>query len=140
MNRLPSSSLTSLMVGLVTIVALGCSGGGNGDRARIGLPAGDVEAGRRVFATKGCTLCHRAAGETNLPAPTSTTPGPELGPLQKDWSQGGLARAIVQPEHREALSSLPGTPDHPMTSMRYADELTVRELADLLAYIRYLGE
>ena len=60
--------------------------------------------------------------------------------MQKDWSWGGLARAIVEPEHRETLSTLPGTPDHPMITMRYADELTVRELADLLAYIRYLGE
>ena len=61
------------LIGLLAIAALGCNGEGYEGQARVGLPAGDVDAGRQVFTTHGCTLCHRATGETDLPAPTSST-------------------------------------------------------------------
>ena len=37
-----------LMVGLFCIAALGCNGGGNGDQARVGLPAGDQAGGNEL--------------------------------------------------------------------------------------------
>jgi hypothetical protein len=124
------------------LVLLGCGNDTNGsERAIVGvpLPTGDHERGREAFRSQGCTLCHRATGELDLPAPVSVNTAPEIGIAQVTWSASDLTRAIVDPSHRfEPDSPDAGAQGSPM--LDYIDELTLRELADLLAYIRYLGE
>jgi mono/diheme cytochrome c family protein len=106
------------------------------------LVATDVERGRREFQLHGCALCHVATGERALPAPASTSSGPEIGAPQAGWSDHAIARAIVDPSHdvppAYAISRTDGKVESPMAA--YSDALTVQELADLVAYIRYLGE
>ena len=50
------------------------------------------------------------------------------------WEGPDIARAILEPSHEVP----PGQEESPMA--HYADALTVQDLADLVAYVRYLGE
>jgi mono/diheme cytochrome c family protein len=110
----------------------------------VSLPAGDAETGRRAFLANGCALCHGGTGETDFPAPATAAAGPEIGSPQGNWSTNELARAILDPSHevhpdfQEQRLNEDGTPASPMAD--YADVLSVQELADLTAYVHYLGE
>ena len=108
------------------------------------LPEGDIEDGRRAFLAHGCALCHGATGESAFPTPATTHAGPMIGGAQSEWSAYEMAEAIIDascevpPEFREPRVTDDGTPDSPMAE--YADVLTLQELADLVAYMRYLSE
>ncbi len=101
------------------------------------LPKGDPEAGRKDFTRLGCVACHRVAGDPELPASTSATPGPTLnfGPAVP---AGTIAQSIVAPSHTIAPDFGQGTPEDPQTSPmhNFSDEMTLRELMDITAYLQ----
>ena len=134
------------------LAALGVVAGGCGLTDRwsepqadtVPLPEGDIEDGRRVFLAHGCALCHGATRESAFPSPATTHAGPAIGRPQGEWSAYEIAQAIIDascevpPAFRQEQVIEDGTPDSPMAE--YADVLTLQDLADLVAYVRYLGE
>jgi hypothetical protein len=130
-------------VAILALLGLAGCGAGNGGGYETAsgtvFPHGDPEAGRKAFSSLGCTLCHRASGEQRMPQPVSTTAGPEIGVPQRDRSMGELITAIIHPEHvvPEAYRQT-GEDGSPMAD--YTDRMTIRQLVDIVAYIRYLGE
>ena len=113
------------------------------------LPDGDVEAGRIVFDEMKCHACHMVRNE-DFPPPIADPPVPVvLGGLESSQiSDGYLVTAVINPNHRigrnlidqllaqgdesRMLEIMSGTesrmPD-------YSEVMTVRELADLVAFL-----
>lgn len=107
----------------------------------VALPAGNATAGRQAFDDLKCHVCHQVTGETRYPAPTSEARGPDLGPALRVQAASDVAAAIVAPSHSmsvrtsEAVKSQLRSEDvSPMGD--FSSRLTVRQLADLLAYLR----
>ncbi len=104
------------------------------------LPAGDPAAGRAVFVTLGCFACHDVKGE-QFPG-GSTRPGgigPELTGMGSHHPAEYLAESIVNPNR--VIVDGPGYtgPDRLSRMPDYTDSLTVRQLVDLVAYLKSLG-
>ena len=104
------------------------------------LPVGDAQAGRKAFVDLKCTACHAVPSETEFPAPVSANPGPPIDARVAGRDMSYLATSIVSPSH--ALSSgidetvraqLAGVLS-PMGD--FSHTMTVRQLADLHAYLR----
>lgn len=127
--------LPALLVLTLPLMALSCP---EADRTAtsIVLPAGDPEAGRRDFVSLGCALCHAAAGDRGIPEFAASEPGPVIGPDQAGKSTAVLVQAILNPSHRPPDSQANQVPS-PMPDY---NEVTVRQLSDVIAYIRYLGD
>jgi hypothetical protein len=107
------------------------------------LPAGDRQAGRQAFVDLRCTACHRVAGETAFPAPLPGTPGPDLDRSLALRPASDVAGAIIVPSHSMSLKTsddvkrrLEETLLSPMGD--FSRVMTVRQLADLLAYLTSL--
>jgi mono/diheme cytochrome c family protein len=107
----------------------------------VALPAGNAAAGRKAFADLRCHVCHQVAGETSFPPPIAEARGPDLGATVKTRPAGEVASAIVAPSHSvsvrtsEALKQrLARESVSPMGD--FSSELTIRQLADLMAYLR----
>src|SRR2546427_12863874 len=98
------------------------------------VPPGDVGAGRRTFADAGCPSCHRVAREA-FPPPTG--PGPELTGMGSHHPAEYFVESILTPD--AVLVDGPGYigPDGRSVMPSYPD-LTLRQLADLVAYLKSL--
>jgi mono/diheme cytochrome c family protein len=105
------------------------------------LPKGDVAAGRQAFLDLKCHTCHRVTAEPRLPPPVADARGPDLDATLQRQDASALAAAIIAPSHafsvrtsaelrerlrREAVS--------PMGD--FSRVMTVRQLADVLAYLK----
>jgi len=101
---------------------------------RFTVPPGDVQAGRRTFADAGCPSCHRVAGEA-FPPPTG--PGPELTGMGRHHPADYFVESILTPD--AVLIEGPDYigPDGHSAMPSYPD-LTLRQLADLVAYLKSL--
>lgn len=103
---------------------------------RLTVPPGDVAAGRAAFDRLGCPACHRVAGETfanALPEPK----GPELTGMGSHHPPAYFAEAILDPD--AVLIDEPGYVDADgHSTMPTYDELTLGELADVVAYLASL--
>src|SRR3989454_763487 len=101
---------------------------------RFTVPPGDVGAGRRTFADAGCPSCHRVAREA-FPPPTG--PGPELTGMGSHHPAEYFVESILTPD--AVLVDGPGYigPDGHSAMPSYPD-LTLRQLADLVAYLKSL--
>jgi len=104
------------------------------------LPAGNAKAGRQAFQDLKCYLCHQKAGETQLPTPVGTARGPNLDDTLRRQSPSEVAAAIVAPSHsmsvRTPKALRPGLANESVSPMGdFSATLTVRQLADLLAYL-----
>ena len=101
---------------------------------RFTVPPGDVAAGRRTFADAGCPSCHLVAREA-FPPPTG--PGPELTGMGSHHPAEYFVESILTPD--AVLVDGPGYigPDGRSVMPSYPD-LTLRQLADLVAYLKSL--
>jgi len=79
--------------------------------------------------------------EPDLPAPTSNSPGPDLGGVQAALSPSRLATSILVPSHsisrgidRERRLRMVATGRSDMDD--YSDVMTIRELVDLIAFLQ----
>jgi mono/diheme cytochrome c family protein len=104
------------------------------------LPAGDAKAGRQAFQDLKCYACHQKAGETQFPAPVGAARGPDLDSTLRRQSASDVAAAIVVPSHSMSVRTpkalrptLARESASPMGD--FSKTLTVRQLADLLAYL-----
>jgi len=101
------------------------------------LPEGDPDAGREAFVALACASCHTVAWDSDLPAPVSPTPGPELGLDPAQLGPGGIATSIVAPSHKVAAKFQRSDGRSPMVD--YTGTMTVRQLADVVAYLERQG-
>ena len=85
-----------------------------------------------------CTSCHLVAGDGELPQPVSANPGPILGTKHAVMAPGALASSVVSLSHivTEAIAARSGGSLSPMGD--FSDAMTVRQLVDLVAYLRSL--
>lgn len=105
------------------------------------LPKGDVQAGRKAFQDLKCHVCHRVSGENGFAAPIAELRGPDLNALLQLQETSDIAAAIIAPSHSlsirtsEAIKAqLAKQGVSPMGDFSRA--MTVRQLADLLSYLR----
>lgn len=140
------SLIMILLVVAALILLLSRSAGGwaQGEETtveRLTLPVGDVEKGRMVFKELRCNACHEIAADIDMAKPVATKPGPVLGLKQANYKRGFLSESIIFPSHAIA----PGTRDKtvPEAGSRmgdFSDTMTVRQLVDLVAYLKSLDE
>ncbi len=110
----------------------------------IAMPVGDTATGRDAFADLKCTVCHRVTGDGDLDPPVAADLGPDLGSRLSQQPAGLVATSIVAPSHvistqvsETAKQRLQGT----LSAMGdFSRAMTVRQLIDLVAYLRSLGE
>lgn len=113
------------------------------------IPEGNAAAGRQAFLDLQCVQCHRVAGDESLPVPTESVGAPEFNYMQSRYSAGWLMTAIVTPSHTISSDryipvshqNRPGSSiwveqgaDSPMRE--YAGIMTVRQLIDIVAYLK----
>ena len=104
------------------------------------LPVGDAQAGRKAFVDLKCTACHAVPSESEFPAPVSANPGPPIDARVAGRDVSYLATSIVSPSH--ALSpSIDETVRAQLAGVLspmgdFSHTMTVRQLADLHAYLR----
>ena len=104
------------------------------------LPMGDVRAGRQAFQDLKCHLCHGVAGEKEF-SPLAELRGPMLNATLQLQAASDIAAAIIAPSHSLSVRTSEAVKAQmwrqgmsPMGDFSRA--LTVRQLADLLAYLR----
>jgi hypothetical protein len=135
-----------LLAGLASMAALvaGCA-----YEPIFGYPVneGNVDAGRQAFIDHQCHACHSVAGVTLPPLAGANPPIFELGGVTSAVrTYGDLMTSIINPNHviseeyREQLRLRGIVPlDSPMP-MPHIDNMTVRQLIDIVAFLdsRYL--
>ncbi len=102
------------------------------------MPTGDPAEGRKVFAMLECFACHEVKGETFQEPKTSRGAGPELTGMGVHHPAEYFAESIVNPNRvivqgpgytgADGLSKMPS----------YADAMTVKQLIDVVAYLKSL--
>jgi hypothetical protein len=104
------------------------------------LPKGDVRAGRQAFQDLKCHMCHKVAGEEGF-SPIAELGGPMLNATLQLQSASDIASAIIAPSHSLSIRTSEAVKAQmwrqgmsPMGD--FSRVLTVRQLADLLAYLR----
>ena len=104
------------------------------------LPKGDARAGRQAFQDLKCHLCHGVAGEKEF-SPLAELQGPMLNATLQLQAASDIAAAIIAPSHSLSVRTSEAVKAQmwrqgmsPMGDFSRA--LTVRQLADLLAYLR----
>jgi mono/diheme cytochrome c family protein len=106
------------------------------------LPQGDPRSGRQAFLDLKCVVCHRVTREPEFPAPVSDSRGPDLDQGLRRRPSSELAAAIVLPSHAMSLKTSDEIKNRvegglsPMPD--FSRIMTVRQLADLLAYLQSL--
>ena len=103
------------------------------------MPAGDAAEGRRVFVTMECFACHEVSGE-DFPRESKTPhgAGPELTGMGSRHPAEYFAESIVNP-NRVIVMGHGYTGDDGLSRMpSYADVMTVKQLIDVVAYLRSL--
>lgn len=105
------------------------------------LPKGDVQAGRKAFQDLKCHVCHTVAGESRFAPPIAELRGPNLNALLQLQETSDIAAAIIAPSHSLSIrtseavkAQLSKQGASPMGDFSRA--MTVRQLADLLSYLR----
>ncbi len=110
--------------------------------AAVVLPKGEPRAGRQAFLDLKCTVCHRVTQDPDFPASVSRSQGPDLDHTLKRRPASELAASIILPSHSMSLKTSDEIKKHlegvlsPMGD--FSRIITVRQLADLLAYLRSL--
>ncbi len=121
---------------LLLLAALAACGGRHSP-AGFRLPeTGDIARGRSAFEQLRCYDCHTVDGAT-LPAPTAANPIPLGGAVAEFRTDGYLVTSIIHPSHRLANQPREQTTVEGESRMPdYAQEMTVRQLIDLTAFLQ----
>jgi cytochrome c2 len=97
------------------------------------LAAGDPIVGRQVFTDLKCNTCHRVSGnELN----GATIMAPELGSMVAGQSADAIASSIIAPSHSVSAKGGLWRYEKPAEMPDYSKVMTVRQLMDLVAYMR----
>ncbi len=102
------------------------------------MPPGDAAEGRKVFVALECFACHEVKGESFPEAKASRGPGPELTGMGSHHPAEYFAESIVNP-NRVIVQGAGYTGADGLSKMpSYADTMTLKQLIDLVAYLRSL--
>jgi mono/diheme cytochrome c family protein len=103
---------------------------------KFALPDGDPARGKQVFAEAGCFQCHAIRGAGFPEAGADKKPGPELTGMGGQHPVEYLAESILAPN--AVILDGPGYvgPDGLSIMPSYADSLSVRQLLDLVTYLK----
>ena len=141
MIRDPARMETPALGAVLALVLLaGCPRTAPEEGTGLVLPGGDPEAGLAVTSRMHCTDCHAFPGR-DLPGELpGKTFGPPLGADTATRSRGYLATSLVD-THRDVdtwyAEMSAGERRSPMSD--YDEELTVRQLIDLVEFLKSLG-
>ena len=103
------------------------------------LPKGDPAAGRAAFEKLKCFTCHQVEGDAAFAPPTAERKAPTLGTRQGHYSRGWIANSIVSPSHTIVWDSDGKADNSELSRMGdFTEVMTVRELINLVAYIKSL--
>jgi len=127
-----------LTLAMLALAGAGCGSGRHSSSAFHLPPDGDVERGKAAFAALGCNSCHEVSG-VDLPRPTVQPPVPVVlgGTVDSRLSDAYLVTSIIYPSYE-----LAPYPKEQITSggqsrmPHYADRITVRQLADIVAFLQ----
>ena len=103
------------------------------------LPPGDAAEGRKAFVSMECFACHEVKGES-FPQ-TSKTPrgkGPELTGMGSHHPAEYFAESIINPNRVIVEGTGYTGPDGLSTMPSYADTMTLKQLVDVVAYLKSL--
>ena len=125
---------------IIAIVGAGiaCSSGRHSSAGFRLADDGDIERGKAAFVALGCSSCHKVSG-VELPAPTVQPPVPVVlgGEVHKVIPDGFLVASIINPQYK--LAQYPKeqiTISGKSRMPPYADQMTVRQLTDLVAFLQ----
>lgn len=128
-----------ILLAVAAFAALAACTAGRHSSSGFRLPdTGNTERGKAVFIATGCAACHRVAG-AETPAPTVTPVVPVVlgGDITVEMTDGYLVTSIINPSHR--LAAYPRTQIIENGKSRmpvYAENLSVRDLTDLVAFLQ----
>ncbi len=103
------------------------------------VPPGDAAEGRKVFVTMECFACHEVKGE-DFPA-SSKTPrdsGPALTGMGGHHPPEYFAESIINPNRVIVMGPGYTAPDGRSKMPSYADTMTLKQLIDVVAYLKSL--
>ncbi len=105
----------------------------------LSLPEGDAARGREAFISLKCNSCHAVAGDKELATPTAQKPGPVFGVRQSRYKPNFIADSIIFPSHAIQRDTDGRNLDDQLSRMGdFSDTITVRQLADVVVYLRSL--
>lgn len=103
------------------------------------LPVGSARHGEKAFERLKCFTCHKVPG-SSFPDPINPDLAPSLGALQASYPAGWIAQQVLltmhAPENGGARDFWEDDPVSVMGDFSYV--MTVRELTDIVAYIKSL--
>lgn len=106
------------------------------------LPEGNPQAGRVVFLRLQCNHCHMVSGPQakGVSMPVTSLPAPLLNSEVAKEDPGYLVTSIIAPSHTLAKGT-EGAKEGKLSPMGdYTRAMSVRELIDLVAFLRSLEE
>ena len=105
------------------------------------LQKGNPVAGQKAFAELKCSSCHWVQNNVDLDTPVAAKLGPMLGSKQGGYPPGWIANSIVSPSHTIARNFEGEYEKGELSRMGdFSETMTVRQMMDLVAYIKSLGE
>jgi mono/diheme cytochrome c family protein len=116
-------------------------GHGTPEAWKFSWPAGNPAAGREVFVKLECYSCHEVRGEQFPKPDPGGDPGkvgPELSQMAPLHAPEYFAEAIINPNAAVEEGKGYRAPDGKSKMPSYNDLVTVREVIDLVAYLKGL--
>jgi len=130
----------SKIIAIAALLATGaaCGGGRHSPSAFRLPPDGDVDRGKADFVALGCHSCHEVSG-ADLPRPTVQPAVPVVlgGTVGARLSDAYLVTSIIYPSYELAPYPKEQITHGGQSRMpRYADQITVRQMTDLVAFLQ----
>ena len=103
------------------------------------IPRGDAADGRKVFVSMECFACHEVKGE-DFPRESKTPrgAGPELTGMGSHHPAEYFAESILNPNRVIVEGTGYTGPDGLSKMPSYADTMTLKQLTDVVAYLKSL--
>lgn len=113
-----------------------------GGAATIMLPKGDPEVGRATFLQFKCNACHMVSGPqaAGMALPVTTAPAPLLNSKVAQQEPGKLVTSIIAPSHTMSKVVAEETQGKMSPMGDFSQVMTVRQLVDLVAFLRTVEE
>ena len=113
-----------------------------GDNATVMLPNGDPAAGRTTFLQFKCNTCHMVSGSQakGMALPVTTAPAPLLNSDVAKQAPGRLVTSIIAPSHTISRIVAEETQGDLSPMGDFSQVMTVRQLIDLVAFLRTVEE
>lgn len=127
-----------LTIAVLALTSAACSSGRHSAAAFRLPPDGDATRGKAAFVELGCNSCHPVAG-VDLPKPTVQPPVPVVlgGVVDYRLSDAFLVTSIIYPSYELAPYPKDQITNGGESRMpHYADRMTVRQLADIVAFLQ----